>query len=127
MSAFESTALFVIACSLKGTLLLGAAWAITNVSRRRSAAFRHSIWAAAILGTLALPLFSLLVPTWHSTVLGNAASVWKVGQTATVNGEVGKIPVTAVDAVLSAPAAGKWAELVLLAWVIGFCVFAARF
>jgi len=127
LNTFESTALFVIACSLKGTLLLGASWAITNVSRRRSAAFRHSIWAAAILGTLALPLFSLLVPTWHSTTLGNAAAVWKVGHTTTISGSVTNIPVTVVDAVLKAPAAGKLAEFVLVTWGIGFCIFAARF
>src|SRR5262249_3908416 len=111
-SSMESATLFAVSCSLKATLLLGAAWLITSVSGKRSAALRHSIWAAAILGTLALPLFSLLVPTWHSTALGNAAAVWKVGPNANVNGEGGKIPVTVVDAVLSAPAAGKWAELV---------------
>src|SRR5262249_54936071 len=56
-----------------------------------------------------------------------AAAVWKTGQTANVAGEVGKIPVTVVNAVLSAPAAGRWAEFVLLVWGIGFCVFAVRF
>jgi len=103
------------------------AWLIASATRGRSAAFRHSIWAAAVLGTLALPLFSLLMPKWHSTALGNAAAVWKVGQAVTINGGVGKIPVTAVDAALTAPTAGKWAGLVLLLWGIGFCVFAGRF
>jgi len=127
LRAFENAALFAIACSLKATLLLGVAWLIVSVSRGHSASFRHAIWAAAILGSLALPVLTLLMPTWHSKTLRNAAAVWKIGQTATMNGEAGKIPVTVVNALTSAPAAGKWAELVLLVWGIGVCVFAARF
>jgi TonB family protein len=126
LNSFEGAALFLIACSVKATFLLGAVWLIASATRGRSAALRHSIWAVAVLGTLALPLFSLLMPKWHSAALGNAAAAWKVGQTVTVNGGVGKIPATMVDAVLTAPAAGKWAGLILLVWGIGFCVFAGR-
>jgi hypothetical protein len=34
------------------------------------------VWAAAILASLALPFFSLLLPTWHSATLGSAATLW---------------------------------------------------
>jgi len=127
LDALESAALFVVACSLKTTLLLGAAWLIVSVSRGRSASFRHAFWAAAILGSLALPALTLLMPTWHSRTLGSAAGAWRIGHTVAMNGEAGKIPVTMVKAVLGVPTAGKWAELVLLVWGTGFCVFAARF
>jgi TonB family protein len=123
---FSDAAMFLLACSAKATLLLGVAWFIARVTPRFSAAFRHTIWAAAILGTLVLPILVLLMPAWHSTVLGNAAAVWGEGQSAAANGSAGKTPVTIVDAVLTAPATARWAVLVLISWGIGFIVFAAR-
>ena len=113
---FSAAAMFLLACSVKATLLLGVAWFIARVTPRFSAAFRHTIWAAAILGTLVLPILVLLMPAWHSTVLANAAAVWGEGQSAAANGSAGKTPVTIVDAVLTAPATAKWAVLVLILW-----------
>ena len=127
VSAFESAAIFLIACSVKATFLLGAAWLIARATRRGSAAFRHTVWAVAILGTLALPLLALLMPTWHSTVLGNAVAVWGVGHAAVAEGSAGSAPATVVDAILTGPATGRWAEIFLMAWGVGVCIFAARF
>jgi len=125
-SPLGATALFLMACSLKATFLLGGAWLVASATRSLSAAFRHSLWVAAVLGTLALPLLALLIPAWHSTALRSAGAVWTIGHAAAVNGDAGKMPVTMVEAVLTAPAASRWAEFVLLVWGIGFCVFAAR-
>jgi len=52
----------LIACSVKETVLLIAAWIITLFLHRRSAALRHHVWAAVILSALALPVFTFLLP-----------------------------------------------------------------
>ncbi len=127
VSAFESAAIFLIACSLKATFLLGAAWLIVRAMHGVSAAFRHTVWAVAILGTLALPLLALLMPTWHSTVLGNAVAVWGSGHGIIAGANAGNAPATVVDAVLTGPATGRWAEIFLMAWGVGVCIFAVRF
>ena len=68
---------FLISCWAKATLLLAGAWLMVVALRQRSsAAQRHHVWAAAILASLALPFFSLLLPTWHSATLGSAATLW---------------------------------------------------
>lgn len=123
---FDAAVMFLLACSVKATFLLGAAWFITRMPRRFSAAFRHAIWASAILGTLLLPILVVVMPAWHWTLLGNAAAVWSGGQSAAVSGSTAKMPVTIVDAVLAAPATGRWAALLLILWGIAFIVFVAR-
>jgi hypothetical protein len=58
-----------------GTILLIFACSAASAARRRSAAFRHLVWAVGILGTLTLPLVTLLLPAWHSATLGNDSGV----------------------------------------------------
>src|SRR5581483_64659 len=48
--------------AIKSTVVLGAAWLLTNGLRRRSAAARHLVWTAAAAALLALPLLSLSLP-----------------------------------------------------------------
>jgi hypothetical protein len=45
--------------ALKSTVLLGAAWLLSLVLRRRSAAVRHLVWTGAAVAVLALPFFSV--------------------------------------------------------------------
>jgi TonB family protein len=123
---FDSAAMFLLACSVKATFLLGAAWFIARMTQRFSAVFRHTIWATAVLGTLLLPILVVVMPAWHSTALGNAAAIWSRGQSAAVSGSTANMPVTIVDAVLTAPATGRWAALLLILWGIGFLVFVVR-
>jgi TonB family protein len=47
----------------KSTVVLGAAWLITIVLRKRSAAARHVVWTAASAAILALPLLSISLPS----------------------------------------------------------------
>ena len=127
-AAFGSMAMFLIACSAKATIVLGAAWAVTSVSRRMSAAFRHSIWAVAILAALALPLFMLFLPTWHSTALGNAAATALNAQRAPLMyGGSQNLPAMIVNAVLTKPSGANWMGWILLVCAVGFGIFAARF
>ena len=76
LSSSELSFAFLVACSVKATILLIFAWIAASAARRRSAAFRHLVWAAGILGSLILPLVTLLLPAWHSAALGNAAGYW---------------------------------------------------
>jgi TonB family protein len=48
--------------ALKSTLVLGAAWPITYLLRRRSAAARHTVWTAAAAALVALPLLTVALP-----------------------------------------------------------------
>jgi beta-lactamase regulating signal transducer with metallopeptidase domain len=51
--------------ALKGLLLLALAGLATLLFRRASAALRHLIWAAALGGTVLLPVLSILLPEWR--------------------------------------------------------------
>ena len=66
---------FHVAFIAAGVLLV-AAWIITLFLRNRSAGLRHHVWAAVILSALALPVFTFLLPTWHSAALGGAAAAF---------------------------------------------------
>lgn len=125
-NSFDSAATFLIACTVKATIVLGAALLFTSIFRRRSAAFRHSIWAAAILGTLALPLLTLIMPTWHSTTLGNAAAAFEPRHTTILDGSGEASPAMVVNALLASPVSGKWSLWILLVWGVGSFAFAVR-
>jgi TonB family protein len=48
--------------ALKSTLVLGVAWILSTLLRRRSAAARHMVWTASAAALVALPLLSLVLP-----------------------------------------------------------------
>jgi TonB family protein len=52
----------ILGASLKGAVVLCAAWMIAFLLRRRSAAARHLVWTAAAAAVLALPFLALLLP-----------------------------------------------------------------
>jgi len=76
LGSSELALAFLIACSEKVTVLFILAWLIVTALRGQSAALRHHAWAAGILSSLGLPAFMLLLPAWHSAVLGGAAAFW---------------------------------------------------
>ena len=53
---------FFIGVALKSTFVLGAAWLLALLMRKRSAAARHLVWTAAAASVLALPLLSIALP-----------------------------------------------------------------
>ena len=55
--------------ALKGSLLILAAVIAVYFLRGRSAAARHAAWSAAVVGHLALPVLTLLVPQWRIPIL----------------------------------------------------------
>ncbi len=110
---------FLIACGAKATLLLAGAWIIAMALRRSSSAMRHHVWAASILASLALPLFALLLPAWHSTTLGTAAALWSPASANSNSASSHAIPSVIVDAVAASPVFSKLTFAALLAWVLG--------
>ncbi|MEM7585442.1 MAG: M56 family metallopeptidase [Acidobacteriota bacterium] len=50
---------------IKATALLLAAWVLSQLMSRASAAARHRTWTAALLAVLALPLLSQALPGWQ--------------------------------------------------------------
>lgn len=61
---------------IKVTLVLGLSWLAAWILNRQSAAQRHRVWVAGILGALLLPLLASLVPPRYSASLGEAAARW---------------------------------------------------
>ena len=59
---------FLSAILLKGSVLMTAAAAVVAVMSRASAATRHFIWTLTIVGLLALPVFTVTLPTWEVAV-----------------------------------------------------------
>jgi len=70
----------IVGATLKSTALLGAAWLVSFLLRRRSAAARHLVWTAAAAALLALPFLSLSLPALPvpaSTGLVNSGLVFR--------------------------------------------------
>jgi carboxyl-terminal processing protease len=51
--------------ALRGSLVLAAAWLLTTLLRRHSAAIRHVVWAAALFALIVLPLAQQFLPSWQ--------------------------------------------------------------
>ncbi|HEX6037031.1 M56 family metallopeptidase [Longimicrobium sp.] len=65
---------FLAALAAKATLVLALTALAAALLWRASAAARHLVWLTGIVGVLALPAFSLLLPRWEVPVLPAASS-----------------------------------------------------
>jgi len=118
---------FFLACSAKATILLACAWlSVIALHRRSSAAQRHYIWAAAILASLALPLFAMLLPAWHSATLGGAAALWSPAHANTGGSASHTIPSSIISVTAALPRFSKLAGVSLLVWAVGFSFILLR-
>jgi TonB family protein len=109
---------FLALLAIKVLLLFGAAWLVSALWRKSSAALRHQVWAAAILCSLALPLIQPVTPQWH--VAGLAARTM-------ANLDVGTVPPPVVVRV-TASRAHRWipAHIVLWIWCAGAIAMLVR-
>jgi TonB family protein len=111
---------FLVSCWAKATLLLACAWLMVfALHERSSAAQRHHLWATAILASLALPFFAMLLPTWRSATLGSAATLWIPARANTTSSGSEAIP-SVITAASGSAIFNKLAVAALLAWALGF-------
>jgi beta-lactamase regulating signal transducer with metallopeptidase domain len=59
----------LIDAALKGAILVAIAALAAYVLRKRSAASRHAVWTAAVIGHLAIPVLMLILPAWRIPLL----------------------------------------------------------
>ncbi len=83
---------------LKISVVLGISWLGAWILSRQSAAQRHRVWVAGVLGALLLPLLTSLVPPRYSASLGEAAARWgsQVAVTAGLAPTRGPVPAAPV-------------------------------
>src|SRR5690349_14474135 len=110
---------FLIACALKATLVLAVTAISARALRNDSAAMRHHVWAIGMLCSLALPVLTLMLPSWHSATLGSAAKLWGTAHAAPGNVNFQKLPAMVLDAAAASPLTGQLIRLTLLLWVFG--------
>ena len=68
-SSLQSVIPILVDASLKGAVLVAVAAIAAFALRKRSAASRHALWSAAVVGHLAIPVFMLLLPAWRMPLL----------------------------------------------------------
>ncbi len=126
-AGYELAVSFLIACCAKATIFLSCAWLIVIALRQRSsAAQRHHVWASAILCSLALPFFALLLPAWHSATFDSAAALWGPVRANVAGSRSIAIPSTMVTVSATSLLLNKLAGVALLAWAIGFFLVSLR-
>jgi TonB family protein len=116
----------LFSCSLKTTIVLSIAWIATSLARHRSASFRHVIWAAGILASLALPFFAVLLPAWHSSALKNVSGIFESAHSPASSTIAQGFTAFVVTASNASPIFGNLSRLALLLWFAGFLWFSAR-
>lgn len=105
----------LLAFLVKSTLIFAAAWLLSALLRRHSAAARHLVWTGASAAILALPLLSISLPAWHVDVTPPAL----VFQTATTSTN-DTAPASPAPASLPAPRrALDWQTPLLIVWAAG--------
>jgi len=77
-SGFQSAIPVLIDAALKGAVLVALAAGAAYLLRKRSAASRHAVWTAAVVGHLAIPGLMVVLPAWR--VAGLPALSWLSGE-----------------------------------------------
>jgi TonB family protein len=65
----QTGALLLIDGALRATVILGVAFCVTFLLRRRSAALRHLVLSLAIAGALLTPVMTFVAPAWRPDVV----------------------------------------------------------
>jgi beta-lactamase regulating signal transducer with metallopeptidase domain len=68
-SSLQSALPILFDAAIKGAILVAVAGIAAYVLRSRSAASRHAVWTAAVVGHLAIPALVLILPAWTMPVL----------------------------------------------------------
>jgi len=114
---------FAFHVCLKATILLLCAGLLSSALARASASIRHAIWAAALLGALALPVISTILPKVKFEIVGEPMLPIAGPPAAPLSMEISAGPVaspaieTPVAAADSAP--WGWTQWLLMLWAAG--------
>lgn len=65
----------MITAIIKSAIVLVLAACIASLMKRQSAAVRHAIWTAGLIGAMAIPIFTLALPAWQPDVAARAISL----------------------------------------------------
>src|SRR5277367_19316 len=126
LADYEQALAFLVACCAKATLLIAGAGLIVVALRRRSAALRHHVWTVAILASLALPFFAMLLPVWHSATLGNAANFWSPAHANAGSSISHTIPSSIINVTATFQFFNTLAGAALVVWAACFLFFLLR-
>src|SRR5678815_5363445 len=105
----------MIVAMIKSAIVLAAAAFIASLMKRQSAAFRHAVWTAGLIGALAIPLFTLTLPSWQTRFAGPALALLEK-----LTGPLGGIRLVAIVVWIAGATAGILLLLysaARLAWV----------
>ncbi|HEY1242419.1 MAG TPA: TonB family protein [Bryobacteraceae bacterium] len=114
-----------VGMAVKGSAVLIAAWLMSRLLRRTSAAVRHLIWTAAFAALLALPVLSALVPALPLRApLVVPTLVFQTG--AQPAADVGGARPTAAPSRPEAPRTSSWLQWFVFLWAAGTGVSLAQ-
>jgi len=122
----ELTLSLLVGSAVKATFALALTAIVARATRNSSAAMRHHAWVLGIACSLALPSLTLLLPSWHSATLGNAAKLLGAARAAGGSANFQKLPSTVIDAAAASRFTGQWTSLILLLWVLGTAFVAIK-
>jgi len=67
----------MISIMIKSAVVLAVAACVATALRRQSAALRHAIWTAGLIGALVVPLCSITLPEWQNGFIGWAENMFQ--------------------------------------------------
>jgi beta-lactamase regulating signal transducer with metallopeptidase domain len=121
----SSLCLWLLAVTLKVTILLSLSWIVAIGLRSNSSARRHCVWFAGILAALVLPLLIALIPMRYARFVGGSAvqRIFRADVSSGIGASTGPIN-TIAKAHPTMP--HDFVYFVALVWVIGSLVLALR-
>jgi len=62
---------------IKSAIVLVIAGLVAAAMKKQSAAIRHAVWTAGLIGAMAIPLFSLTLPSWQTSFAESAVTLFQ--------------------------------------------------
>jgi TonB family protein len=121
----------LLGLAIRTSIILAAGLLLGGCLAKRSAALRHRVLAATLLGTILVAPLSLALPTWNVPL--PAADDWRdssamVEQSATTVGQAAASPRDAAQSVLPreapAPPAAFLSAVIVIIWLVGVVIAA---
>jgi|GEM_PF-2413498 len=121
---------FLLVFTIKVTVVLALPWLATALFRQWSAAQRHQVWAAGVLGSLMLPPFSVLTPKSYSSAIASTVARttehWVPGTNLLLGAVSNASSLMTVNHARSNTLYVSLISLVILIWAIGSILVAIK-